>query len=491
MDAGLRSSATAIAAAIRSGACSSVAVTTAFLERIRAANSRYHALVQVLEEDALRVAALRDQEAAAGQWRGPLHGVPVTVKESFWLQGCRSTMNHRYFQHFTAATDAEVVRRIREAGVVILGQTNVPRLLLDYQVNGDLFPSTPHPLHPEYTPGGSTGGGAAALLLGMTPLELGSDFGGSVRVPASFCGLYGLKPTDGTVPTQGMVPVLPRARPGIMHMAQPGPLAHHPDDIELLWKAVTGPYAGDRTVPDIRWAEPTPRPMHEYRLKLVEEWPGYPLSQTVRQALRQWADALQQAGCRVTTVRPPEQLHHQSLEVFVGLFPYVVAQGTPWWVRKGLQWELERGLLKGMRSRYPDLSRRLHRAFRLNGNFYSEVLWQRRALVEQWEDFLQDADFLICPVAFGPAYPRCKTGTPLRYEGRTLPYVDYVWPYSACFNASGHPALAVPLGSSAEGLPVGAQLVGPYWSEPQLLQFARQAVAAGLLKKSMPLAEFA
>ncbi len=467
-----RQSASALAALIRERRAGSEAITGAFLQRIAEGNEQYHALVSVFEKEALAAARQYDQEAEAGLWRGPLHGVPVTIKESFWMKGCRSTMNFRYFKNFVAPEDAEVVKRVRNAGAVILGQTNVPKLLLDYQVNGDLFPATQHPFNPACTPGGSTGGGAAALALGMTPVELGSDFGGSVRVPASFCGLYGLKPTDGTVPTQGIVPLPPGAKPGIMHMAQPGPLAKSPEDIELLWKIIAGPYSGDRTVPDIRWAAPLKNALAQYRVAWVDGWPGYPVSETVRGAMQYWITQLEAAGCRVEKRQPPGNLHGQSLDVYAGLFPYVVAQGTPWWVRKALLWQLERGLLKGMRSRYPKLSKRMQTAFRLGGNFYSEVLWERKTLMQEWDLFMADVDFLICPVAFGPAYPRCKTGSKLSYEGKTMPYCDYVWPYSACFNASGHPALAVPLGFSREGLPVGVQVVGTYWSEPDLLRFA-------------------
>jgi amidase len=470
-----RQPATVLASLIREGRASSEAITRAYLQRIGELNGQYHALVSVFAEEALAAARQCDAELAAGTTRGPLHGVPVTIKESFWMKDCHSTMNFRYFKNFVAGEDAEVVRRIRQAGAVILGQTNVPKLLLDYQVNGDIFPSAKNPFNPACTPGGSTGGGAAALALGMTALELGSDFGGSVRVPAGFCGLYGLKPTDGTVPAHGIVPLPPGAKPGIMHMAQAGPLARSVHDIELLWRIITGPYAGDRTVPDIRWEEPVGHALSHYRLAWLDEWPGYRVSDTVRTALAKRMEQLSAAGCRVERVRPPDDIHRQSLEVFVGLFPYVVAQGTPWWVRKALQWQLERGLLRGMRSRYPALTNRLRRGFSLHANFYSEVLWQRKALIERWEQFFSSYDFLVCPLAFGPAYPRCDTGSPLSYGGVTMPYCDYVWPYSACFNASGHPALSVPLGLSPEGLPVGVQVVGKYWSEPELLRFAKLA----------------
>lgn len=472
MESFTRCSATALAAMIREGKATSVAITQAYLQRIRACNDQYHALVSVFEKEALAIARLRDEEAAAGHWRGSLHGVPVTIKESFWMKDARSTMNARYFKNFKAREDAELVRRFREAGAVILGQTNVPALLLDYQVNGELFPATKNPFNPAYSPGGSTGGGAAALALGMTSLELGSDFGGSILVPAAFCGLYGLKPTEGSLSTHGIVPVPAGIKQGKLYMVQAGPLARCPEDIELCWRILKGA--------DANSAEQTPghtelRSLAGCRVAWVDGWPGYPVCSVVSSALQDWMKELAAAGCQVYKPEVPEGLHRASLEVFVGLFPFVVAQGAPWWVRLALRWQLERGLLRGMRARYLSLSNRLREGFSLNKHMLQEVLLQRQELTRRWESFLQEYDVLVCPLAYGPPYRRGKTGSPLSYEGHTMPYCDYVWPYSACFNASGHPAISVPLGFSAEGLPVGVQVVGRYGSESELIRFAMLA----------------
>ena len=174
--------------------------------------------------------------------------------------------------------DAVIVDRIRKSGAVILGQTNVPKFLLDYQVWGDFYPRGKNPYNEEYSPGGSTGGGAAALAAGFTTLELGGDLGGSVRVPSNFCGLYGLKPTDRTVPLHGNIPIPKESKTFLVQMATAGPLARDLDDLEVLWKTIVGPYEGDRTVPRIDWKAPEKASLKEYKLAWVDEWPDYPTS---------------------------------------------------------------------------------------------------------------------------------------------------------------------------------------------------------------------
>src|SRR6266540_7430834 len=193
-------SATELAHLIREGRATSSDIVKEHLEQIKKHNEKINALISLFEEEALEQAAQYDRETKEGKFRGPLHGVPVTIKEIFWIKGKHSNMNFKMLKDFVAPEDAVVIDRIRKNGAVILGQTNVPRNLSGYQVRGDIYPEGKNPYNTEYTPGGSTGGGAAALAAGFSPLELGADLGGSIRVPAGFCGLYGLKPTEKTVP---------------------------------------------------------------------------------------------------------------------------------------------------------------------------------------------------------------------------------------------------------------------------------------------------
>ena len=182
-------SATVLAKLIREGKATSTEIVKEHLEQLHQHNPSLNAVVIPLEDEALITAEECDREAKEGKFRGPLHGVPMTVKEQFWIKGARSTLNFKIFKDWIAPQDAIVVERLRKAGAVILGKTNVARNLLDYQVSGDIYPDGKNPYNVDYSPGGSSGGSAAAVASGMVPIELGGDFGGSIRNPANFCGL--------------------------------------------------------------------------------------------------------------------------------------------------------------------------------------------------------------------------------------------------------------------------------------------------------------
>jgi len=378
---------------------------------------------------------------------------------------------------FVAPEDAVIIERIRKSGAVILGQTNVPKNLLDYQVAGDIYPEGKNPYNLDYTPGGSTGGGAAALAAGLTSLELGGDFGGSIRVPASFCGLYGMKPTEKTIPSHGNVPLAKNANTFLVHMAQAGPLARTIDDVELLWEVIVGPHESDRNIPEINWKKASNNSLNNYKIAWTDGWPGFATSAQISRAIKSLADKLNSNGCEIEKKIPDETIHKDSLETFVGLFPYIIAQGTPWLVRNIIKMQLYSGFLKDLKKESPHLAQTMNNAFKFNANHYGQMLLQRSLITQRWENFFNEYDFLICPVAFGPAYKRCKIGSKLNYNGKDITYINYTWPYVACFNASGNPSISIPLGIGEEGLPIGVQIVSKYWSEPELIHFSKKVAA--------------
>jgi amidase len=462
---------------IREGNATSTEIVKDHIERIKLFNGNLNALVSLFEEEALEVARLCDHEAAGGAFRGPLHGVPVTIKEQFWIRGKKSNMNFKMLKDFVAPADAVIVERIRNSGAVILGQTNVPKNLIDYQVNGDIYPEGKNPFDTSCTPGGSTGGGAAALAAGFTSLELGADFAGSVRVPAAYCGLFALKPTENTVPLHGNIPLPKNSKTFLMHMNQAGPLARSLDDVELLWNIIKGPHESDRNIPDINWAKPTSRNLADYKIAWTDGWPGFGVSNTVSNAISDLIEKIKSTGCKAENQIPGNNLHFESLKVYGGLFPYIVSQGTPSFIRTLIKWQLNRGLLNGMPAEMDEIKKEMSRAFKFRANHYAEVLLKRSIVTMHWENFFNDYEFLICPISYGPAHKLCKTGGKISYGNKEIVYINYAWPYSACFNASGHPSVAIPLGLSREGLPLGIQIVGKYWSEPELLSFAKKITA--------------
>jgi len=477
-------SALELAKLIREGSATSVEIVKEHLEQIHKHNGQINALISVFEEEALAEAAACDTEAKAGNFRGPLHGVPITIKEQFWIKGKASNTNSKILKDFVAPSDAVVIERIKKAGCIILGQSNVPRNLTDYQVHGDIYPVGKNPFNPEYSPGGSTGGGAASLAAGFSPLELGGDFGGSIRVPANFCGLYGLKPTENTVPLHGNIPLAKNSNTFLVHMAQAGPMARNMYDLESLWKVIAGPHESDRNIADIKWEHPKDKPLNAYRVAWTDSWPGYGCSSAIRNAIESLIKGLQSDGCNTTKDIPKNDLHKRSLQTYMGIFPYVIAQSTPWIVREIIKMQLNSGVFKGLKNDAPEFAREMNKAFKMNVHHYASMMLQRSLITQEWELFFKDYDFMICPVAFGPSYKRCKTGSKIQYDGKEMVYLNYVWPYVACFNASGNPTLSIPLGIGPDGLPLGIQIVGKYWSEPELIAFGKKvaSITSGFIK---------
>jgi len=460
--------ATELARRIRDREISSAEVTDAFLARIAAHNGKLNAIVHVFEADARSRAKDADKALARGEIWGALHGLPVTIKEQFLMANTPSTLNTKRMKDFIAPEDGVIVKRIRSAGAVILGKTNVPANLQGYQVQGEIYPEGKNPYGLEHSPGGSSGGGAAAVAAGMTALELGADGGGSLRVPAHFCGVFCLKPTDKTIVRYGGLPLPKGARGFLVNMGQPGPLSRSVDDVQLLWEIIRGPDSSDFEIPPIEWRPPSGRSLEHLRFAWTDGFEEYLAGAETREQLVALALRIERAGARVEKVAPT--IHPRASEVFVQLFGASLGQDMPWLVRKVFPILAARGLLKGQ----PHVVRLLRRALKMDAQEYAAALGVKRVLVQDIERFFGSHDVLLAPVSYGPAFKRCKQGSALDFDGSMRPYNDYCWPYVGPFNASGHPALVIPLGTSKDGLPIGVQLIGPCWSEPELLHIARQ-----------------
>jgi len=461
-------SATELAELVRNRKASSTEIVKDHLEQIKRHNSTLNAVVISVEDEALKTAALCDDEALQGKFRGPLHGVPMTIKEQYWMKGTKSTLNFKRLKDWTAPEDAVIVDRLRKAGAVILGKTNIARNLADYQVNGDIYPDCKNPYNLEFSPGGSSGGASAALASGMVPVELGCDFGGSIRVPSNYCGLWGMKPTENTVPRHGMAPI-PKGNKGyILHMAEAGPMARNPEDIDLVWRVIHGPHKSDRNTPRIEWKKADGKSLADYKVAWVDGWPGYETSTQTKSVIRNFIDQLTLNNCKTENTAPADNLHERSLSLFIRLFPQLISQDVPRFIRPFVKMEIKKGFLKGLDKFHWEFNK----GFKDSFIHYSETMGIRASIVSEWEQYFEKFDFLVCPMSFGPAYKRCKTGTPINFDGEEIAYVKYAWPYVACFNASGHPGMNLPLGIGTGGLPVGVQIIGPYWSEPELIRFA-------------------
>lgn len=460
--------ATELADMIRNGEATSREITQAFLARIKNHNHRYNALIWLREEEALADAALADAAIARGDTAlGPLHGVPITIKEQFWVKGSPSTLNAEQFG-FTAPEDGALVRQLKQAGAIILGTTNVPFMLSDYQTHGEMYPTASNPYDTTRTPGGSSGGGAAALAAGFSAGELGSDMGGSIRVPAAFCGLWALKPTYGALnQTQGGWPDTTRVQRRLA-MASPGPMARAPEDLSLLWNALKGTPIDERYQRPIDRPSATRRSLGAYRFAYALKWSDTnytaDVGTDVREAMNDLIRTLKQQGASTTPSVPP--IHADLMRSFFATFAMVHGEDKPWLLRQ----------LMTQQMRTLDTGTGTFNSYADAMNDTTEAHWQRitserQRLCAIWERFFQDHDFLILPVTYGAAFTKCEPGSFLDGDAGTLRYMEYV-PFGAIINATGHPTLSVPMGLNAKGLPIGLQIVGPLHSEEELLRIA-------------------
>ncbi len=451
----LHRSATELAAMIRSGEATSTEIVRAHIARIKNHNHRYNALVWLREAGALEDAARADRMIANGDTAlGPLHGVPITIKEHYWVKGSPSTLNAKQFG-FIAPEDGAMVHSLKRAGAIILGTTNVPFMLTDYQTHGEVYPTASNPYDTTRTRGGSTGGGAAAVAAGFSTAELGGDMGGSLRVPAALCGLWALKSTYGALnQTAGGWPDTTRV-PRRFAMASPGPLARAPEDLQLLWDALKATPIDPRFQRAIQRPAASTRGLKDYRFAWSTSWAddGYTpqVGHDVRVAMDKLVDALLQQQAEVQETVPP--IHAALQRCFFGTFAAIHGEDQPWLMRQLIT--------KQMRALDPG-----------TGNFSSykeamrdtsEAHWQRieadRArLTAIWEGFFKEHDFLLLPLSYGPAFTKCRTGSPVAGDDGPVPYMAYV-PYGGVINATGHPTLSVPMGLNAQGLPIGLQVV--------------------------------
>lgn len=469
-----------LAAAIRGQEVSSREVVKAHLARVAERNPALHALVTVDEDRALAAAAAADEALARGAPVGPLHGVPVTFKDVWRTAGLRTTAGHGPLASWIPDEDATVVARLRAAGAIVLGKSNCPELAMDTQCENALFGATRNPWDPARTSGGSSGGEAAALAAGLTPLGVGSDLGGSVRIPAHFCGVCALKPTYGRIPMSGHVPPLPGEVNFLRHLATPGPMARSVADLRLALAILSGP---DGLDPDARWgppqavrrtcAGPGPAALRGLRVAWTDDFGGLPVCAASREGLARLADALSDAGCVVARAAPAEFDFEEVWTTYGELVGTLLAGHLP---------RLPRVLLRGLAPlvlRGDPVSRAGASTATAGMRRYYGVLEKQARLAGALERFFGEHDVWLCPVSSSAAFAHRRPGrinTPVEVDGRPVPGHLGAIGHACPFNLTGHPAVVVPLARTAANLPVGVQSVGRLWGDEALLDFAEALV---------------
>jgi Asp-tRNA(Asn)/Glu-tRNA(Gln) amidotransferase A subunit family amidase len=444
-----------MAAAVRDRRMTATDLLGAHLEEIRRWNPKLNAFVTIDERRARIQAQRADEAVRAGKPLGALHGVPVTVKSSIDVAGLLCETGTRLRQGYVPERDAPVVARLKAAGALILGNTTVPEFLMAWETHSALYGTTNNPWDIERTPGGSSGGEAAAVAAGCSAAGIGSDGGGSIRVPAHFSGICGLKPTPGRIPATGHFPssVGPFALLGVV-----GPLARTVRDLQLIFEVTAGPDNFDPNaapVPLRQWDETS---LLQTRIGYFEDDGLVPVTAETRRAIRHSAQALRDAGFVVEPFRP------EGLEEARRLWQVLFLEGAGMLLR--------RAYANREADMYSIVSEFLAAAERqpaLTAERLADTLFARDIVRGRVLDQMQRYPVLLCPVNAIPAFRHRERSWIV--EGRPVDYLDESR-YSHWFNLLGNPAAVVPIDFSDEGLPIGVQIAGRPWEDERVLGVA-------------------
>ena len=464
-------SASQLADLIQQRKVSSLEILEAHLERVKRYNPKINAVVTIKEKEAREKAIQADQALDKGENWGPLHGVPMTVKDTWDVKGMRTTNGVHWLKKNISQQNAVVVQRLIDAGAIINGKTNLPFASYDWQCNNrGLYPRCNNPWDLTKVPGGSSGGGAAAVAAGFTPLELGSDVAGSIRYPAHCCGVFGLRITEGLLPYEGHGNI-PRSPYTMKHLVSQGPLARYPEDLKLFLKLFTQGHGPQEQL--LKHNQNQHIPIAKARIAWTGDFGEDKICSETRQVLNRCLDTCKNTGTQVEEVEPPFPLEDaQQIWGIIQGFEYNAA--TPYLMRTKLsQWLIRllglpllfgrgafsRSVGKGATSSIPD---------------YFEALYQREKIIKKLQEFFMKYDFWITPVAVSSAFTHCRTGAKVDVEGETRPYSSLASLYNCTTAAGAHPIAVLPAGLTRDGLPIGLQIHGRHYHDFQVVDFATQ-----------------
>jgi amidase len=464
-------SATDMLAALGARRVSAVELLDRHRRRIERYNPRLNAIVEPDFDRARRDAETADARRTRGETT-PLLGLPMTLKESINVRGLRTTCGMPFWAEFRSEHDAPVTTRVKAAGAAIMAKTNVPQMLADWQSANPVHGRTNNPWDLARTPGGSTGGGAAALAAGLTPLEFGSDIGGSIRVPAAFCGVYGHRPSETAMPRSGQFPFPPMPNVGVV-MGVQGPMARAAEDLELALDVAAGPDIGE----DAAWRVTLPparaERLRDFRVAVLPRLDWVPVDAEVAAALDRLASDLGRLGCPVKTAQPEMLRDHRThYALYLTILAAVLSSRVPP--------EERRARVELYRTRDDEWSRAQQLGIEGAAPDYLAWLAQREQYRAAWREFFRDWDVLLAPAFFAPAYPHVEKPWPrtpaafrdtLEIDGRpVLEELGLVYPSVATL--AGQPATAFPVGLTVGGLPIGVQAIGPYLEDRTPIRFA-------------------
>jgi amidase len=463
-----------LARMIKERQVSAVEVVEAHLNQISQYNDKLNAICTI-NESAIETAKQADEALASCENWGLLHGVPITIKDIFETKALRTTAGYKPLKDYIPTSDATVVARLRSAGAIILGKSNTAELAGEYQSVNDIFPRVNNPWNLNCTAGGSSGGSAAAVAAGFSPLDIGNDVSGSIRQPAHFCGVYGLKPSDRRVSFAGQIPEVPGQPKCIRQMQTVGPLARCIEDLRLCFTLIAG---ADIRQPDIA---PVPfdtfhdKSLQDLRVAWMDGWEKLTVASEIKSAMQAVASNLTQAGVKIENWIPPLDIE-EILQLCDRLIAYnfvysqpvdfaTAKKRIPMIFREMTQGDKDLRKISNMGDYLPEL---------LNPTLkgYFTALTKRDKLIAQMDRAMEPWDVWLSPVAMTCAFTHRPMGRFIDVDGKKVPYLLTNGAYTSMLNLTGNPVVVIPIGFTNDGLPIGMQIVGKRWKEMELLNIA-------------------
>ncbi len=440
--------ATALAQIIAQRKISSKDLTRMYLDRIEKYNGTYNAIVTLDKEQIIAQAEAIDDDLLQGKLRGPLHGVPVTIKDSIKTAGLRTTAGYRRYRDFIPSEDAEVVKRLKQAGAIIIGKTNCAKLCCDIQTSNHVFGVTNNPWDVSCTSGGSSGGEAVAIALAFSALGVGSDTGGSIRIPASYCGVYGFKPSLGKIPSEGHIPPLPNGRKKDDHLTVVGPIASSARDLMLGYQILSGESIDSYSLPE------------SSRIAWTQEFDTLVIDDEVSTGLQETFNFLRDNNLNVAKVKSPLDFEATSklyLDVF--LYEFFPKQANYlgyylYWLYVQIRCSMKGGVEQA----------------------YQQLMASRSKISSLFGEFMEEYDFWILPANSSVAYPHRKINSSFTFtqygEEKEVDYMLGGAGLMLPFSLIGNPSIVVPVSKNANGMPVAIQIVCKTGDDLKLLRFA-------------------
>lgn len=464
-----------MASAILDKKISSREIIEALIKQADIANPIINAVVTIDADNALKKAEQADNAISRGDIWGPLHGVPVTIKDVFETEGIRTTSGHMPFKNKVPKRDASVVSKLRKAGAIIFGKTNTPELAFGPECYNPVYGLTNNPWDFSRSPGGSSGGSAAAVAAGMSPIDIGSDIAGSIRLPAHFCGVYGIKPTDHLVSSAGHIPGEPWGL--LRHLVSSGPIARSIEDLNISLKVISGEDGRQWEIPPACIEKFREKPLEELKIAITEEVSGIPVSSEILDMLGDVKDKLLYSGCKAVDAIPLKLDWKEAIFLRSEIESTAEhTRSTPFKVPR----PVFRLLSKAIYDKDP-MTAGYFKGIGANISTYSRALSRRDRFIRKIEDFFKGYDAWILPAASIPAFEHHIIRNHLdlhtineKVNGKSFPIGMSAFGYTSIFNLTGNPAISMPCGITKNGLPAGIQLAGKRWDDFGLLSIAEK-----------------